>query len=260
MSNRLAGKVALISGSTRGIGRSLAECFASEGAAVAVTGRSAERGQRCVERIHEAGGTAAFFPIDIADEDSVRSTVAAVADHFGGLTTLVNNAAPTAVVATTVKPMAELTTEEWRAILEPTLTGAVFWPTKYAWPFLAASEGASILNVSSGQSLAGFAGFAPYAAAKGGVNSLTKTLAVEGSNVGIRCNTVVVGRVVSSPKDSTVAVGEGNGGRLTRIGSPMDIAWAATWLVSDEAGFVTGATVVADGGFSVNGDATLRGG
>ncbi|MFV9452243.1 SDR family NAD(P)-dependent oxidoreductase [Rhodococcus sp. NM-2] len=252
MGARLEGKVALVTGSTRGIGRSIAELFASEGAKVAVTGRTADRGRKVVDRIRDAGGAAEFFPLDVTSEDSVRDVVAATAAHFGTLTTLVNNAAPTDAVASTVKPLHEYSTDEWQRIMTGTLTGNVFWASKYAWPHLARAEGASILNISSGQSLAGFKGFGAYGAAKAGVNSLTRSLAVEGSADGIRANCILVGRVVSSRGDSGHHTG---GGRLTRIGNPMDIAHAATWLVSDEAAFSTGALVTIDGGFSINGDA-----
>ena len=260
MGTRMAGKVALISGSTRGIGRSMAELFGAQGAKVAVTGRTVEKGEKVVARIREAGGEAEFFRLDINDEDSVRDVVAATVERFGSLSTLINNAAPTTEVSTTVKPLAELTTEEWNTILVPTLTGNVFWASKYAWPHLSAAGGASIVNVSSGQSMAGFTGFSAYAAAKGGVNSLTRVLAVEGAPYGIRCNCIVVGRVVSGRGDTGVGVGKGSGGRLTRLGNPMDIAYTACFLASDEAEFITGELLTADGGFGINGDAVMDGG
>jgi NAD(P)-dependent dehydrogenase (short-subunit alcohol dehydrogenase family) len=248
--------VALVTGATRGIGRSVAEAFAAEGARVMVTGRTADRGEKVVARIRDAGGEAAYHYLDISEESSVRDVVAATVERFGALHTLVNNAAPTGAVAGTVKPLHEYTTAEWNAILGDTLTGSVFWTTKYAWPHLADAEGASVINMSSGQSVAGFAGFAAYTAAKGGVNSLTRALAVEGGPAGIRANCLVIGRVVALRGDAGLHTG---GGRLTRIGQPMDIAHAATWLASDEAAFVTGSTVTLDGGFSVNGDAVSEG-
>jgi NAD(P)-dependent dehydrogenase (short-subunit alcohol dehydrogenase family) len=107
--------------------------------------------------------------------------------------------------------------------------------------------------------LQGFTGFSAYAAAKGGVNSVTRVLAVEGAPHGIRCNCIVVGRVVSGRGDTGVGVGEGNGGRLTRLGNPMDIAYSALWLTSDESAFVTGDLILADGGFGINGDALMAG-
>ena len=255
MGNRLDGKVALISGSTRGIGRSIAEHFASEGAKVAVTGRTVDRGEKVVARIREFGGEAEFFQLDVTSEESVRSVIEATVERFGSLSTLINNAAPTGAVATSVKPLHEYSTEEWDAILTGTLTGNVFWASKYAWPHLAAAEGASIVNISSGQSIAGFKGFSAYAAAKGGINSLTRSLAAEGSVDGIRANCILVGRVVALKGDIG---GHKGGGRLTRIGNPMDIAYAATWLASDEAAFATGSLVTVDGGFSINGDAAAE--
>ena len=199
MSELMAGKVALVSGSTRGIGRSIAEYLAAQGAKVVVTGRTVAKGEKVVSRIREAGGTAEFLRLDVTDEDSVREVIEETVRRFGALTTLVNNAAPTEVVATTVKHLADYTTEEWNQILTGTLTATCSgrpstpgrtWPTPTA---------ASIVNISSGQAIAGFKGFGAYGAAKAGVSSLTRTLAVEGAAVGIRANTVLVGRVVSEP-------------------------------------------------------------
>lgn len=252
MTQRMTGKTVLVTGSTRGIGRSIAEYLAAEGAKVAVTGRTAEKGEKVVRSIREAGGVAEFHRLDVTDENSVRSVVDAVAESFGSLTTLINNAAPTETVAGTVKPVVEYSTEEWERIMVGTLTGNVFWASKYAWPHLAKAQGASVVNISSGQAIAGFKGFGAYGAAKAGVNSLSRTLAVEGSPFGIRANCILVGRVISGRGDSGHHTG---GGRLTRIGAPMDIAYAAAWLASDEAEFVTGSVVTVDGGFSINGDA-----
>src|ERR1700749_610293 len=252
MGDLMAGKVALISGSTRGIGRSIAEHLAAQGARVVVTGRTADKGEKVVSRIREAGGTAEFLRLDVTDEESVRSVIEEAVRRFGGLTTLVNNAAPTAGVAAPVKHLADYSTEEWHRILTGTLTGNVFWASKYAWPHLAAADGASIVNISSGQAIAGFKGFGAYGAAKAGLSSLPRPLAVEGAGVVIRAYTVLVGRVVSGRGDSGHHTG---GGRLTRIGNPMDIAYAVGYLSSAQTAFVTGAELVADGGFSINGDA-----
>jgi NAD(P)-dependent dehydrogenase (short-subunit alcohol dehydrogenase family) len=254
MGELMAGKVALVSGSTRGIGRSIAEHLAAQGARVAVAGRSVEKGEKVAGRIREAGGIGEFLRLDVTDEDNVREAIEETVRRFGALTTLVNNAAPTEIVATTVKPLADYSTEEWNRILTGTLTGSVFWASKYAWPHLAAvgGGGASIVNISSGQAIAGFKGFGAYGAAKAGVTALTRTLAVEGAPYGIRANSVLVGRVVSGRGDSGHHTG---GGRLTRMGNPMDIAYAVGYLASDLAAFVTGSQLTADGGFSINGDA-----
>ncbi|MGD9701253.1 MAG: SDR family NAD(P)-dependent oxidoreductase [Acidimicrobiia bacterium] len=251
MAGRLEGRIALVSGSTRGIGRSIAELFAAEGAKVAVTGRTVERGQKVVDGIRASGGDAEFFALDITDEASVRDVVAAVVDRFGGLSTLINNAAPTATVATTVKPLHEYTTEEWSTILTGTLTGNVFWASKYAWPHLQAAEGAAIVNISSGQSTKGYTGFGAYAAAKGGMNAVTRVLAVEGAPHGIRCNAIIVGRVVSGRGDSGVGL---TGDRIGGIGNPMQIAATALFLASGESSFINGDLTTADGGVQMDGD------
>jgi NAD(P)-dependent dehydrogenase (short-subunit alcohol dehydrogenase family) len=254
MTQRLAGKVAIVSGSTRGIGRTIAEMFAREGAKVAVTGRTVDRGEKVVARITEAGGEAAFFPLDITDENSVHSVLDAAAGRFGKLDVLINNAAPTDAVSTTVKPLIDYTTEEWDRIIKGTLTGNVFWSCKYGIPHLIAAGGGSVVNISSAQSVIGLSGFAAYGAAKGAINSITRTLAVENSEHNIRVNTIVVGSVISHSKDTGVGVGAGH---LTRLGVPDDIAYCATWLASDESAFITGSLVTADGGFTINGDALI---
>ncbi len=250
VAGKLSGRVALVSGSTRGIGRSIAELFASEGAKVAVTGRTVDRGERVAERIRDAGGEAAFFRLDVSDEASVRDTVAAVADHFGGLTTLINNAAPTYEVSNSFKPMVEYTTEDWNTILVATLTGNVFWATKYAWPHLvAAGPGAAIVNISSGASMRGHVGLSAYTAAKGGMNSVTRTIAAEGQPHGIRCNAIVTGRVVASNGDSGPDVEN-----PAFVGTPMQIATIARFLASDDSSFITGDLITADGGMDMHGN------
>ena len=245
---RLEGKVALVSGSTRGIGRSIAQMFASEGAKVAVTGRTVERGQKVVDLITAEGGEAEFFALDVTQEASVASVIDQVVERFGSLTTLVNNAAPTVEVGSNIKPLVDVTTEEWELILRSALTGNVFWSCKYGIPRLAAAGGGSIINISSGQSVIGMGGFAAYAAAKGGMNSLTRAIAVEAAPDNIRCNTIVVGRVVAKG-DAGAGITPGS---LTRLGVPNDIGYAATYLASDESAFVTGSILTADGGFTIN--------
>jgi NAD(P)-dependent dehydrogenase (short-subunit alcohol dehydrogenase family) len=245
---RLDGKVALVSGSTRGIGRSIAQVFASEGAKVAVTGRTVERGQKVVDLITSDGGEAAFFPLDVTQEPSVASVMDQVVERFGSLTTLVNNAAPTVEVGSNIKPLVDTTTEEWELILRSALTGNVFWACKYGIPHLVKAGGGSIINISSGQSVIGMGGFAAYSAAKGAMNSLTRAIAVEGAPDNIRCNAIVVGRVVAKG-DAGAGITPGH---LTRLGVPNDIAYAATFLASDESEFVTGSILTADGGFTIN--------
>ncbi len=245
---RLEGKVAFISGSTRGIGRTTAELFAAEGAKVVVTGRSVDKGENTAARIRDAGGDATFVTLDVSDEGSVRAAIDATVERYGKLTTLVNNAAATDLVNVGMKPLTEHSTEEWDAIIRTTLTGNVFWACKYGIPHLVAAGGGSIINVSSGGAVFGSPGISAYSAAKGGMNAVTRTIAVEYAADNIRCNVIVVGRVVSHPKDR----GPNVPGALTRVGQPSDIAYAAMWLAADESEFITGSTITADGGMSIN--------
>jgi NAD(P)-dependent dehydrogenase (short-subunit alcohol dehydrogenase family) len=246
---RLDGKVAFVSGSTRGIGRTTAELFAAEGAKVVGSGRSVDKGETVAERIRDAGGDAVFVPLDVTDEDSVRGAIQTTIDRYGTLTTLVNNAAPTDIVNQNMKPMLEYTNDEWDRIILGTLTGNVFWACRYAIPHMIEAGGGSIVNVSSGGSVFGSPGISAYSAAKGGMNALTRSIAVEYAPYKIRCNVIIVGRVVSHSKDR----GPDVPGSLTRVGQPSDIAYAAMWLAADESEFVTGSEVTADGGMSING-------
>jgi NAD(P)-dependent dehydrogenase (short-subunit alcohol dehydrogenase family) len=245
---RLEGKVALVSGSTRGIGRSIAEMFAREGAKVMVSGRTVARGEKVVNIIREAGGEADFVALDVTDEASVANAVSRTVKRFGSLSTLVNNAAPTLEVASSIKRLVEFTDEEWDSIIKGTVTGNVFWACRHAVPRMAEAGGGSIINISSGQSVRGIGGFSVYGAAKAAMNSLTRSLAVEEAPRGIRANTIIVGRVVAKG-DTGAGLAPGH---LTRLGVPDDIAYAATWLASDESAFVTGSDVTVDGGFTIN--------
>lgn len=244
---RLDGKVALITGSTRGIGRTMAEMFAAEGAKVVLSGRTVDRGEKNVARIRDAGGEAMFVPLDVADESSVQDAVATAVDAYGPITTLVNNAAPTALVSRSFKPLTELTSAEWDEILRGTLTSA-FLMTKYTVPHMLEAGGGSIVNVSSGGSITGIPGLGPYSAGKGGMNALTRVIAVEYGARGIRCNTIIVGRVVAHAGDQ----GPETSKELLRVGNPADIAYAAIWLASDEAEWITGSEITADGGVRYN--------
>ncbi len=250
MSKRLHGQVAFVSGATRGIGRSIAELFAAEGACVAVAGRTVDEGVKVAARIRDAGGQAEYFELDVSSESSVRDAMSATVARFGGLSVLVNNAAPTAMVAATTKPLVEYTTDDWDRILTPALTGTVFWSTKYAWPHLANAAGASIINISSGAATTGHSGLAAYTAAKGAMNSVTRSIAVEGFPHDIRCNAIVVGRIVANTRDSGAQLPED-----TRfIGRPMQIASVALFLAATESSFVTGELLTADGGLGIDGD------
>jgi len=251
---RLEDKVALVTGSTRGIGRAIAMRFAREGAKVVVTGRTEDAGRDVEREIRDAGGDAIYVRTDMAQEDDVIRAVRAAVDTFGKLTTLVNNAAPTELMGPgrLDRRVTELTNEGWDSIMLVALK-AVVWACKYAIPELAAAGGGAVVNISSAASMLGTPGLDTYTAAKGALNTLTRSMAVEYAADSVRVNCIVSGMVLTSEgafkmMDDPVIGGATKAMHLTRLGLPDDIANAALFLASDEAAFVTGAILPVDGG------------
>ena len=249
---RLKDKVVLVTGSTQGVGREMALMFAREGAKVLVTGRTQDLGRKVVEEIRGASGVAEYLPTDVGVEADVANAVQYAVETFGGLTTLVNNAAPTDLMMNSVdNEVTQLTTENWDRIMRLTLT-SVFWGLKYAIPHLLAAESSSVINISSVASLSGAAGIDAYTAAKGGLISLTRSVAVEYGKAGLRSNCLVLGFVpgdtAAMAQDPTLSPLFQNAQLAPRFGRPADVASAATWLASDESVFVTGTVIPIDGG------------
>ena len=251
---RLDGKVALITGSTRGIGRAAAERFAAEGASVVVTGRSRDTGAQVERGIRDAGGEATYVPTDLGREDEVIAAVRAAVERYGRLTTLVNNAAPTELMGPgrLDRRVTELTNDAWDSIMLVGLK-AVMWACKYSIPEIAKAGGGAIVNVSSAASALGTPGLDTYTALKGALNTLTRSMDVEYAPDNIRCNGIISGMVLSSEgafklMEDPVIGPATRALHLTRLGIPDDIANAALFLASDEAAFITGALVPVDGG------------
>jgi 3-oxoacyl-[acyl-carrier protein] reductase len=251
---RLDGKVAIVTGSTRGIGRATAERFAAEGARVIVTGRTEAAGREVEEHIRAAGGEATFVRTDLAHEQDVVGAVEATLARYGPPTVLVNNAAPTELMGPgrLDQRVTELTNDAWDSIMLVGLK-AVVWACKYTLPHMADAGGGAVVNISSAASLLGTPGLDTYTALKGALNTLTRSMAVEYAPDNIRCNCIVAGMVLSSPGAFKLMEDPAIGGatramHLTRLGRPEDIANAALFLASDEAAFITGALVPVDGG------------
>jgi NAD(P)-dependent dehydrogenase (short-subunit alcohol dehydrogenase family) len=252
----LAGERALITGSTAGIGRAIAQRFAEDGAAVCVTGRDRVRGDAVVAQIDAAGGRAHFVPAELGDEDACTALVAAAAERLGGLTILVNNAAGGDGGD---GPIGEITTDSWHAILTVNLT-APMWLTRAAIEHLLAAGHGSIVNISSRQAERASRGFAAYIASKGGLNALTRSIAVDYADRNIRCNTISPGFVLNDRRDADIDEGRRaryEGMHLTRLGVADDIAYAAVYLASRESDFVTGLNLQVDGGSSIARGLTL---
>jgi meso-butanediol dehydrogenase / (S,S)-butanediol dehydrogenase / diacetyl reductase len=251
---RLDGHVAIVTGSTRGIGRATAERFAAEGAAVVVTGRTEETGRKIERELRAAGYEATYVPTDLAREDDIVAMVRAAVDGYGKLTILVNNAAPTELMGPgrLDRQVTDLTNEGWDAILQVGLT-AVVWACKHALPEITKAGGGAVVNISSAASILGTPGLDTYTCIKGAINALTRSLAVEYAPAGIRVNCIVSGMVLTSEgafkmMDDPIIGGATKAMHLTRLGLPADIANAALFLASDEAAFVTGALLPVDGG------------
>ncbi len=252
----MAGELALVTGSTAGIGRAIAQEFAAQGARVVVTGRNAERGKTVVAGIESAGGDATFLAADLSSETACTTLVADAAAHLGGLTVLVNNAAGNGGGD---GPVGELTTEAWEAILRVDLTAPMWLCRAAIAPMRAAGHGA-IVNISSRQAERASPGFAAYVAAKGGLNALTRAIAVDYAGDNIRCNTISPGYVLNDRRDTDLSPERKQRYErmhLTRLGVARDVALAAVYLASRESEFVTGVNLQLDGGSSIARGLTL---
>lgn len=253
--SRLTDKVAIVTGSGKGMGRAMATLFAAQGAAVAVTDVSESDGLETVRLIEEQGGRAAFWRLDVSDEAEVSSVFEQVTATFGKLAILVNNAGISGVD----KPTHEVTEAEWDAVFAVDVKG-VFFCTKHAIGHLRANGGGSIVNISSIYGLVGSHEMAPYHAAKGAVTIMTKKDAVTYGRDGIRVNSVHPGTILT-PFVRELAERSEGGLRgyldimepkhpIGHVGEPEDVANAVLFLASDEARFVHGAALVVDGGYT----------
>lgn len=249
---RLEGKVALITGGTSGIGAATAELFASEGAAVAITGRHTGRGERVATRIHEAGGRCRFIEADVRVAVECERAVAATVAAFGGLDVVFNNAG--VYVANDALGCSE---DEWDAQVDTSLKGA-FLMSRAAIPHMVARGSGSIVNCASGWGLVGGAKAVAYCAAKGGLIAMTKAMAIDHGAQGIRVNAVCPGDT-QTPMEYEDARNQGmawdeyvrfasEGRQIPRMGEPLEVARAVLFLASDEASFVTGVALPVDGG------------
>lgn len=257
-SQRLENKVALITGSTRGIGEDMARRYAAEGAKVVVTGRDTECGNAVVRRICADGGQAHYVQADVGKETDVERLVAESVKTFGGLDVLINNAAPTSLIAASSdKLMADHTTDEFDAIVKASLYGT-FWCCKYSIPYFLKAGGGSIINISSIASIRGFACVPSYAASKGGMNALTRQIATDYGRYSVRANTIIVGVIIHELTAGMVSTPELKqavyGLHLTpRPGECADVSNIAIYLGSDESKFMTAGEILIDGGAMIKG-------
>jgi meso-butanediol dehydrogenase/(S,S)-butanediol dehydrogenase/diacetyl reductase len=251
---RLEGKVALVTGGTRGIGRGIVEMLAGEGASVVFTGRSEANGAAVEKAVADAGGRAAFVRADNGVEDEVAGAVRAAVERYGGLTTLVNNAISDDVGTGRDSHVDEVDNDTFSSIMRIALMGTV-WACKYAIPEMRAAGGGSIVNISASSSKSALPERPAYHASKGAINAMTRQLAVDYGKDDIRVNAIVVGFIFTgSPQMAAILADPARRAAfeknimVPRFGEPADIAAGVVYLASDEAKYVTGTELTIDGG------------
>jgi NAD(P)-dependent dehydrogenase (short-subunit alcohol dehydrogenase family) len=249
MAESLAGKVALVTGAASGIGRASALALAREGARILVADIDDAAGEETAAAIREAGGQATYAPTDVTREPEIEAMVRAAVEEFGRLDCAVNNAGITGKGA----PVHQLDPEDWSRALAINLTG-VFLCMKYELPVMQRQRSGSIVNMASGAGLIAVPGLAPYCASKHGVLGLTKTAAVENARLGVRVNAICPG-TIDTPMLRSAMAGDPQMEKLIlsgqpagRFGEPGEVAEAVVWLCSDRASFVSGDTMLVDGG------------
>ena len=250
MTTELQGKVGLVTGGTSGIGRDTAVLFAKAGAKVVVAGRREKEGNETIELIRAAGGDGLFVKTDVSKASEVDTLVKKMVEKFGRLDVAFNNAGIEGVWTSIINE----SEEDWDRTFDINLKG-VWLCLKYEIRQMRKQGGGgAIVNMASVAGLIGLAGAAAYCASKHGVIGLTKSVALETARTGIRINAVcpavvetpMADRLYSAPQVNKYVLGLHP---IGRFGKPMEIAEAVVWMCSDRASFMTGQSLVLDGGF-----------
>ena len=248
--NRLKDKVAIVTGSTSGIGIGIARLYAAEEAKVVICGRRKEKGEVVVEQIRSAGGEATYHFLDLTDFATIEKLIDDTAESYGKVDILVNNAANVGLPDGRVD---ELTLEMWDAIFNSDLRGA-FYAIKCVLPHMQKNGGGSIVNIGSMASCGGDLGATAYSCAKAGVDMLTSSVALQYGKENIRCNCVRPGVIVTPQNEAVVSEQLRqiflSNIEVNRYGCPEDIGHACVFFGSDESAFVTGQIINVDGGMN----------
>lgn len=253
MSERLSGETAIVTGSSQGIGKGIAERFAAEGANVVVNSRSRERAEEVASGIEADGGTAVAVEADVTDETEMEALVETTVEAFGSVDVMVNNAG-----VTTLGPAEEFDVDDWREVVDVDLVGTFIGCQVAGRQMIEEGDGGAILNMSSLMGGRGLQLRSPYCASKAGVNNLTRTLAVEWADHDVHVNALAPGFIRTEITEQT----QGSAGYtnddirdrtpLGRFGTVAEMAECALFLVSRD-NFVTGEVLYADGGWQAYG-------
>jgi NAD(P)-dependent dehydrogenase (short-subunit alcohol dehydrogenase family) len=250
-----------VTGGTSGIGKASAAAFLRSGAVVAVTGRSTGKGSSALDELGSVGRSresVMFVPADVTREADVAAMVATVVDRFGGLHIAVNSAANTEVAGGGGSRFTDMTLEGFEGVVRTCLT-SVWLCMKHELTAILASGGGSIINISSVDALLAAPGTGSYAAAKAGVNVLSRAAAAEYASQGVRVNVISPGAIETPMLAANLAAGTAEERDAImarylsmidsrRLGRPEELAAAAVWLASDQASYVVGHNLVVDGG------------
>ena len=243
---RLAGQIAIVTGSTLGLGKVISQLFCLEGATVAVVGRDRERGRHAADA---AGERAQFFQADLATESGCRQLVESVTADLGPPSILVNNAVKNGP-SVHDGAVTDVTWKTWESVLSVNLMAAAML-CRFTLPAMVAAGSGAIVNVSSRAAERGTPRSAAYSASKGGLNALTRSIAMDFSRQGVRCNTVQAGYILHERRDADVSeenLAMRRAQHLTRLARPLDVAQAVLFLAGPESSTITGVTLHVDGG------------
>ncbi|MCV0394333.1 MAG: SDR family oxidoreductase [Rhizobiaceae bacterium] len=253
---KLANRIAIITGGGSGIGREACKLFAAEGATVIVADRDEAAAEAVASEIAAANGKAEAVAVDVSREGEVKSMIEQTEAVHGRIDILVNNAGYG--FAGTVVDSSE---EDWDRLMAVNVKG-VFFGCKYAIPVMAKNGGGAIVSTASAAANIGIHNRAAYVASKGAVAALTRAMAIDHVEDGVRINAVCPGtiespyftRILSGPDGAELRHGLEDRQAMGRMGKPVEIAQAMLWLASDDASFCTGTNLVVDGGWTARGD------
>ncbi|WP_265109787.1 SDR family NAD(P)-dependent oxidoreductase [Halosolutus halophilus] len=241
--------VAIVTGASTGIGRAAASRFVEEGARVVVADVNVEDGEETVDELEAMGGEATFVETDVSERADVQAMVETAVDTYGRLDFAFNNAG----IEGASGPASEQPLDNWERVIDVNLKG-VFLGLRAEIPAILESGGGAIVNTSSIAGVVGFPELSPYVASKHGVVGLTRAAALEYSGEGVRVNVICPG-VIDTPMVERSSEADGNVEQaiaatpMGRLGEPEEIGDAAVWLCSADSSFVTGETMVIDGGY-----------